>query len=116
MARTVQDLVAEARGRIEEIAPDQLAAQEDCDLIDVREPNEWDIVRVPGAQLLPKAQVPDHLDELATASELLVVCRSGRRSADIVRFLRTVGFSNVKNVTGGVLAWAREIDPSLPTY
>lgn len=85
-------------------------------LIDVREPNEWDIVRVPGAQLLPKAQVPDHLDELATASELLVVCRSGRRSADIVRFLRTVGFSNVKNVTGGVLAWAREIDPSLPTY
>ncbi len=85
-------------------------------LIDVREPNEWDIVRIPGATLMPKATVPDHLDELAQASELFIQCRSGVRSADIVRFLRTVGFTNVKNVKGGVLAWAREVDRSLPTY
>ena len=55
-------------------------------------------------------------DELAQASELFIQCRSGVRSADIVRFLRTVGFTNVKNVKGGVLAWAREVDRSLPTY
>ncbi len=91
-------------------------ARGDIVLIDVREPNEWDIVRIPGATLMPKATVPDHLDELAQASELFIQCRSGVRSADIVRFLRTVGFTNVKNVKGGVLAWAREVDRSLPTY
>lgn len=85
-------------------------------LIDVREPNEWEIARIPGATLMPQATVPDHLDELAQASELLISCRSGRRSADIVKFLISVGFTNVKNVKGGTLAWSREVDPSVPTY
>ena len=86
-------------------------------LLDVREPNEWDIVHIDGAQLMPKATVADHLTEFAPYDEILVQCRSGARSADIVRFLRDdVGLKNVKNVKGGILAWAREIDPSLPTY
>jgi adenylyltransferase/sulfurtransferase len=86
-------------------------------LLDVREPNEWDIVHIDGARLMPKATVADHLTEFAPYDEILVQCRSGARSADIVRFLRDdVGLKNVKNVKGGILAWAREIDPSLPTY
>jgi sulfur-carrier protein adenylyltransferase/sulfurtransferase len=85
-------------------------------LIDVREPYEWDIVHIPGAKLIPKATVQDHLHELAQASELLIQCRSGARSADVVRLLMSAGFKNVRNVKGGVLAWAREVDTSLPTY
>jgi adenylyltransferase/sulfurtransferase len=85
-------------------------------LIDVRETNEWDIARVPNATLIPMNTIPNHIDELAQASELLILCRSGRRSADVVRFLMSVGFKNVKNVKGGTLAWSREVDPSVPTY
>ena len=85
-------------------------------LIDVREPHEWDIVRIPGAVLMPKASVQDHLAELAQHSEVLVYCKSGGRSADVTRLLLSAGFNNVKNVKGGVEAWATEIDPSLPIY
>jgi adenylyltransferase/sulfurtransferase len=85
-------------------------------LIDVREPYEWDIVRIPNAKLIPKATVPDHFAELGQASEVFVHCRSGARSADVVQLMLESGFTNVRNVKGGVLAWAREIDPSLPTY
>ncbi len=86
-------------------------------LLDVREPNEWDIVHLDAARLIPKGQVPQHISEFAPYDEILVQCRSGARSADIVRFLRDdIGMKNVKNVKGGILAWAREIDPSLPQY
>jgi adenylyltransferase/sulfurtransferase len=86
-------------------------------LIDVREPNEWQIAHIDGAQLIPKGQVHEHLLELSQADEILVSCRSGARSADIVKFLRDdIGMKNVKNVKGGILAWAREIDPRVPTY
>jgi adenylyltransferase/sulfurtransferase len=114
VAETPADVVPEIT--VTELAARLKAGLGGARLIDVREPNEWDIVRIPGATLMPKATVPDHLDELAQASELFIQCRSGVRSADIVRFLRTVGFTNVKNVKGGVLAWAREVDRSLPTY
>ena len=86
-------------------------------LLDVREPNEWDIAHIDGAKLIPKGTVPEHLTELSHYDEILVQCRSGARSADIVKFLRNdIGMKNVKNVKGGILAWAREIDPSLPQY
>jgi adenylyltransferase/sulfurtransferase len=86
-------------------------------LLDVREPYEWEIAHIDGAQLIPKGQVQEHLHELSQADEILVQCRSGARSADVVRFLRDdIGMKNVKNVKGGILAWAREIDPSVPTY
>ncbi|MDW8394954.1 MAG: molybdopterin-synthase adenylyltransferase MoeB, partial [Anaerolineae bacterium] len=84
-------------------------------LLDVREPYEWQIVHLPGARLIPKGQVRDHLHELSQADEIIVYCRSGSRSAEVVRFLiNDVGFRQVKNLKGGVLAWAREIDPSMP--
>jgi adenylyltransferase/sulfurtransferase len=86
-------------------------------LLDVREPNEWDIVHLDEARLIPKGDVPQHITEFAPYDEILVHCRSGARSADIVKFLRNdIGLKNVKNVKGGILAWAREIDTSLPQY
>lgn len=86
-------------------------------LIDVREPYEWQIAHIDGAQLIPKGQVHEHLHELSQADEILVQCRSGARSADVTKFLiDDIGFKNVKNVKGGILAWAREIDPRVPTY
>ena len=86
-------------------------------VLDVREPNEWDIVHLDAARLIPKGDVPQHISEFAPYDEILVHCRSGARSADIVKFLRDdIGMKNVKNVKGGILAWAREIDPSLPQY
>ncbi len=86
-------------------------------LLDVREPNEWDIVHLDAARLIPKGAVSQHITEFAPYDEILVLCRSGARSADIVKFLRDdVGLKNVKNVKGGILAWAREIDPRLPQY
>jgi adenylyltransferase/sulfurtransferase len=85
-------------------------------LLDVREPNEWQIARIAGATLMPQMTVRDHLDELRRYDEILVQCRSGRRSADITRMLLDAGFTNVKNVAGGILAWSREIDPNVPMY
>jgi adenylyltransferase/sulfurtransferase len=86
-------------------------------LLDVREPNEWEIAHIPGAILIPKGDVQNRLHELSNADEILVQCRSGARSADIAKFLiDDIGFKNVKNVKGGILAWAREVDPTVPTY
>jgi adenylyltransferase/sulfurtransferase len=86
-------------------------------LLDVREPNEWDIAHIAGAVLIPKDQVKNRLHELSPYDEILVQCRSGVRSADIARFLiDDIGLKKVKNVRGGILAWAREIDPKMPTY
>jgi adenylyltransferase/sulfurtransferase len=86
-------------------------------LLDVREPNEWDIAHIDGAVMIPKDQVKNRLHELSAYDEILVQCRSGVRSADITRFLiNDIGLKKVKNVKGGILAWSREIDPKVPTY
>lgn len=86
-------------------------------LIDVREPYEWEIAHLDAARLIPKGEVHNHLHELSQYDEILVHCRSGGRSADVVKFLiNDIGFRKVKNVKGGILAWAREIDPKMPTY
>ncbi len=86
-------------------------------LLDVREPNEWDIAVIPNSLKIPKAQVKDFVHELAGADEIIVHCRSGVRSAEVVEFLHTqFGWKNVKNLKGGILAWSKEIDPSVPVY
>jgi sulfur-carrier protein adenylyltransferase/sulfurtransferase len=86
-------------------------------LLDVREPHEWQIAHLDAAKLMPKDTVAEHLDEFAAYDEILVHCKSGGRSADVVRFLtRDAGLKNVKNVAGGIIAWAREIDPAIPVY
>jgi adenylyltransferase/sulfurtransferase len=85
-------------------------------LIDVREPHEWEIVHLPGARLIPRGELPDHLNELSQTDEILVYCRSGARSAQAVQFLHQMGFKKARNVKGGVLAWAHEVDHNSPVY
>jgi sulfur-carrier protein adenylyltransferase/sulfurtransferase len=95
---------------------DELAAADPPMLVDVREPNEWEIVHLPNAHLIPRAQLPDRLNELTGARRLVVYCRTGGRSSQATRLLLDLGFSNVRNLTGGITAWAEKVDPSLPTY
>jgi rhodanese-related sulfurtransferase len=82
----------------------------------VREPNEWDIVRLPGARLIPVNSVTGRAAELSTADEIVVYCKGGVRSARAVDALHQLGFRKLWNLKGGIDAWAQEIDPSLPRY
>jgi len=85
-------------------------------LLDVREPEEWEINRLPGAKLIPLGSLPARVNELDSADELLVYCHTGMRSARAVQFLQQVGFKKARNVAGGIDAWSNEIDPDCPKY
>ncbi|MCI4319130.1 MAG: molybdopterin-synthase adenylyltransferase MoeB [Thermoplasmata archaeon] len=85
-------------------------------LLDVREPGEYAIAHLPNATLIPRGQLGQRVTELTRASELVVYCRSGNRSAQATRLLLDLGFNNVRNLHGGILAWAEKIDPSIPQY
>ena len=87
-------------------------------ILDVREPHEWDISNLSdlGAVLIPKGQVLEHMGKLDTAQEMVVHCRTGVRSADVIRQLREHGFKKMWNLDGGINRWAKEVDDSLPTY
>ena len=85
-------------------------------LIDVREPSEHEICSIPGATLIPMAQVPSQLASFDPAKEIVVHCKSGGRSARVVAFMKEKGFTNPRNLAGGVIAWVTEIDPTQPKY
>ena len=87
-------------------------------LLDVREPFEWNIANLAdyGATLIPLRDLSERMGELVAGDEIVVYCRSGARSARAVDFLRSAGFGRAVNLRGGILAWAREIDPAVPTY
>ena len=85
-------------------------------LIDVREPDEYQICRIPGSKLMPLGDVLKRMHELNSAEEIVVYCRSGVRSARAVEWLMKAGFRRVHNLKGGVLAWAEQVDPSVPKY
>ena len=85
-------------------------------LLDVREAWELDIAALPGALHIPMAEVPGRVQELDRTRDIVVMCRSGGRSLAIARFLEAQGYASVANLTGGVLAWARDVDPTLATY
>lgn len=85
-------------------------------LLDVREPHEHQLCRLPGAVLIPMREVPKRLEELDRNQEIVVYCRSGARSAKIAQLLRASGFPVVRNLTGGILAWSDKVDPSVPKY
>jgi adenylyltransferase/sulfurtransferase len=86
-------------------------------ILDVRQPEEWQICRLPGATLIPLAEIPARYKELNPDQEIIVNCKVGARSQKAVDFLREqAGFRNVKNLTGGIDRWAREVDPSVPRY
>ncbi len=85
-------------------------------LIDVREPNEFDINRIPGAKLIPLGSLPERVSELDSADDIVVNCHFGGRSAKAVQLLQKIGFKKVKNLTGGIDAWSQDVDPSCPRY
>ncbi len=85
-------------------------------VIDVREPHEYEISRIPGAELIPLGTLPEHLNELDSAEEIVLHCKSGVRSLDALHFLQQAGFKKVKSLHGGINGYARQVDPSIPTY
>jgi len=88
----------------------------DVTLLDVRTPQEFQIARLDGAKLIPLQDLPDRLGELDSAADLVVFCHHGPRSAQAVRFLRQIGFARARNLAGGIEAWSRDIDRSVPRY
>lgn len=85
-------------------------------VIDVREPHEHSICSIPGAVLIPSAQLPDRLSDLDHTQEIVVHCKNGGRAGRAVALMREKGFTNARNLDGGVLAWVTEIDPKQPKY
>ena len=91
-------------------------AGDDHFLLDVREPHEQGISRIAGAVLIPLGQLGERTAEIPRDKRILVHCKSGGRSARAVSQLRDQGFENVWNISGGIIAWAREIDPTMAEY
>jgi adenylyltransferase/sulfurtransferase len=85
-------------------------------LIDVREPHELEISRLEGADLIPLGQLASRLSELDSAEDIVLFCKAGTRSARALELLASAGFRKMKNLKGGINAWAREVDPSMPIY
>jgi adenylyltransferase/sulfurtransferase len=85
-------------------------------IVDVRERAEFEICRIPGAVLIPLSQLPSRLAELDPAREIVLHCKVGSRSASATAYLRRAGFAHARNLTGGILAWIDQVDPSQPKY
>jgi molybdopterin/thiamine biosynthesis adenylyltransferase/rhodanese-related sulfurtransferase len=94
----------------------KIDACEALELIDVREPFEFEIARIDRAKLIPLGEIAERADELRFEQPIVVHCHTGRRSAQAVRLLQQLGFSNVYNLEGGIDAWSDFIDPSVPKY
>jgi len=104
---------------IQEITATELKARQDKGdklfILDVREPHEYQICNLNG-KLIPLGELTRRVNELDSSVEMVVHCRSGKRSADAIHFLQTAGFKKLLNLKGGVLAWADEVDPKMPKY
>ena len=97
----------------------RIDAGEKLHLIDVREPNEFAISRIEGANLIPMRQVPAELQTLegrADEAPLIVFCHHGVRSLNVVNWLRQQGLENCQSMAGGIEAWSLMVDPSVPRY
>jgi len=92
------------------------ARRDDFDLIDVREPQEWEIARIEGAVLIPLRSLPERMSELDSSREIVLHCHTGVRSMRALELLHQAGFRKLKNLAGGIDAWSRSIDPGVPRY
>jgi adenylyltransferase/sulfurtransferase len=105
---------------VPQIAPAELAQRigrgDALDLVDVREPYEWDIAHLPTARLVPLHSIIEALSTFDQTRDTVLYCRSGTRSAQAVRELQAVGFRRVWNLAGGILRWSDEVDSSVPKY
>jgi rhodanese-related sulfurtransferase len=93
----------------------KMDAAEPIQLIDCREAKEFSISNI-GGTLIPMNEIPQHLGEFDPDQELIVLCRTGSRSAMVTEFLRRNGFPNAQNLQGGIYAWNERIDPNVPKY
>jgi sulfur-carrier protein adenylyltransferase/sulfurtransferase len=105
--------------QVPEMSPRELKQRldrgDDLFVLDVREPHEYQICNLNG-YLIPLGDLPKRVSELDSSREIVAHCRSGKRSADAVDFLRKAGFRKIWNLKGGILAWSDEVDPSVPKY
>src|SRR6266568_4969694 len=105
--------------QVPEITPRDLKTRldrgDDLFILDVREPHEYQICNLKG-HLIPLGELPRRVHELDSSREIVAHCRSGKRSAEAVEFLRKAGFRKIWNLKGGILAWSDEVDPSVPKY
>ena len=106
---------------MEEITASELKQRidrgDDLQIIDVREPNEYEIARIPGTRLIPLGQVTQRMGEIEEGRETVVHCKGGVRSAKAIEALRGLGFKGkLLNLKGGITAWSDEVDPSVPKY
>jgi adenylyltransferase/sulfurtransferase len=87
-------------------------------LVDVREPNEYEINRIPGAVLIPKGEflTGDALEKLPSDRQIVLHCKTGQRSAEALAVVKGAGYADAVHVGGGVAAWVNQIDPSQPAY
>ncbi len=103
-----------------DIAPIEVKAKLDrgdnFTLIDVREPHEFQICRIPGSVLIPLGDLPKRLKELDPNAEFVAHCKSGVRSGKAVDLMKQAGFTKVRNMKGGILAWSDTVDPTVPKY
>jgi len=109
-----------AAGALPEITAKDLKKEidqgRDLVILDVREPHEFQIGRIPGSTLIPLGDLPKRVNELDPDRDLVVHCKMGGRSAKAVEFLRQSGFQKVRNLQGGILAWSEQVDASVPKY
>jgi molybdopterin/thiamine biosynthesis adenylyltransferase/rhodanese-related sulfurtransferase len=114
-----EETVQAAPQGVPAITPEELKqaldSGQDIFVLDVREPHEYQICNLNG-HLIPLGDLPRRVHELDSSREIVAHCRSGVRSAKAVTFLRSAGFSKVRNLTGGILAWADKVDPKMPKY
>jgi len=107
-------------GKDWEITPQELKnlleMKKDVVILDVREPAEYEICHLSGSRLIPLGELPYRLGELDTSEDIVIHCHTGSRSARAVQFLRQIGFTRVKNLKGGIDAWAEQVEPSMPRY
>ncbi len=111
--------VAEEESTVVDIEPLQLKERlktNHLQLIDVREPHEWDICHIEGATLIPLGQIADRLSEIRGEDEVIIYCKMGGRSKKAYKILEDNGFATLKNLRGGIRAWSEEVDSELPTY
>jgi len=106
---------AEHEVTVEELK-DRLERKESFLLLDVREPQEFEICRIPGSLLIPLGDLPSRLSELEGRDDMIVHCKSGVRSGKAVRLLHEAGYGKARNLRGGIIAWIDRIDPKLPKY
>jgi adenylyltransferase/sulfurtransferase len=114
-----EEAASPAQSAVPEIAPRELKSRldrgDDLFILDVREPHEYQICNLRG-HLIPLGELSRRVNELDSSREIVAHCRSGKRSAEAVEFLRSAGFRKVLNLKGGILAWSDEVDPSVPKY